>query len=200
MHHSLTVEEIKLLKKGDELKVLSSYCLTYASDNDIVIYINTRKYERNDFYSIQCMNKKGEIFSWSSRRFALLGKEDPPIENSKRSNGMLRIIGERGTGRTTAAFAVAKAFNAIVIVPERGIAQIYEEAMGKGNICAAQDLELLLRGGRIGREVNIVSDGCSIGECDYLIDEFLGKGITLKLVAYTFTLGANFNLHLTQSL
>jgi hypothetical protein len=113
---------------------------------------------------------------------------------------MLRIIGERGTGRTTAAFAVAKEFNAVVIVPERGIAQIYEEVMGKGNICAAQDLELLLHGGRIGREVNIVSDGCSIDECDYLIDKFLGKGITLKLVAYTFTLEDDFDLHITKNL
>jgi hypothetical protein len=113
---------------------------------------------------------------------------------------MLRIIGERGTGRTTAAFAIAKEFNAIVVVPERSTAQIYEEVMGKGNICAAQDLELLLRGGRIGREINIVLDECSMEEGDYLIDKFLGKGITLKVVAYTFTLEPDFDLFVTKNL
>jgi len=74
--HALTEKEIKLLKKGDRLKVLSSYCLAYARDNDIVIYIETHKYEGDDVYYIQCKNKKGEIFSWSSRRFGLLKEKE----------------------------------------------------------------------------------------------------------------------------
>lgn len=74
--HMLTEKEIESLNEGDKLKVLRSYCLVYARDNDIVTYIDTYKSELDDFYYIQCKNKKGGIFTWSARRFALLGKEE----------------------------------------------------------------------------------------------------------------------------
>ena len=78
--HALTEKEIKNLSKGDKLKVLSSYCIAYAVYNDIVTYIETHEYvhpyDGYTFYSIECKNKKGEIFAWSARRFALLSKEE----------------------------------------------------------------------------------------------------------------------------
>jgi len=74
--HALTEKEIESLNEGDRLKVLSSYCLAYARDKDIVTYIDTHKYELDDFYYIQCKNKKGEIFSWNSRRFGLLKEKE----------------------------------------------------------------------------------------------------------------------------
>lgn len=116
---------------------------------------------------------------------------------------MLRIIGERGNGKTVAAVAVAKAFNAILVVPHRDMPPLdcdnSELLYSYPYVCSYNDIRKIVKihfreNGL--REINIVFDELPLCQFDdflnYFVNKTRGVHIDLNLIAYTCTIDKDF--------
>lgn len=104
---------------------------------------------------------------------------------------MLRIIGERGSGKTSAVIAAAKTFAAIVIVPHIDLALLLREDYDYDKIYPYDDLGCL--NGKKGRVFNVVLDEVDI---NFFKNVVVPKypNIVFNIKAYTFTLYENYEV------